>query len=220
MSLTRYEGEIQTYANADIEKTVALANGQLKLHLLLMLNCGMTQKDVSDLLKSQIDLKAGIISRKRSKTKDKVNTPKVSYQLWPSTLAELTKHMSKLPGLRALTTKSGQAWCRKETTESGKIKKADNIATLWSNFKKANPDAKFLKTLKALKKSSSSLLRNSKFAEFHEYFLGHSEKTISGRNYSKLDQNDFKAAIAWLGEQYGVAKVVKAETASPVTPSP
>lgn len=136
MGFARWEGEIQTYSNADIKKTVATANGQLKLHCLLMLNCGMTQKDISDLLKSQIDLKAGTISRKRSKTKDKANTPLVSYQLWPSTLAELTKHLSKHPGLKALTTKSGQAWCRKETTESGKIKKADNVATLWKKLKR------------------------------------------------------------------------------------
>ena len=207
MSFTRWEAQIETYSNADIKKTVELATGQLKLHLLLMLNCGMTQKDISDLLKTQVDLQNGIIKRKRSKTKDKAKTPLVSYQLWASTLTELKKHISKHPTL-ALTTKSDQAWCRKETTESGKIKKADNVATLWKNLKDANPQAEYLKTLKAFKKSSASLLRNNpRFAEFHEFFLGHSEKTIAGRNYAKLDQNTFTAAIEWLGEQYKVAKM-------------
>jgi hypothetical protein len=206
MSFTRWEAQIETYSNADIKKTVELATGQLKLHLLLMLNCGMTQKDISDLLKTQVDLQKGVIKRKRSKTKDNTKTPLVSYQLWASTLAELKTHISKHPTL-ALTTKSDQAWCRKETTESGKIKKADNVATLWKNLKDTNPTAEFLKTLKAFKKSSASLLRNNpRFAEFHEYFLGHSEKTIAGRNYAKLDQTTFTTAIKWLGEQYGVAK--------------
>jgi integrase len=205
MSFPRFTKEIQTYSNADIKKTVKLATGQLKLHLLLMLNCGMTQKDISDLRKDQIDLKSGKITRKRSKTKLNESTPLVTYQLWPSTLSELKTHLSSHPVL-ALTTKSGQAWCRKETLASGKIKKADNVATLWKNLKAANPKATYLDTLKALKKSSASLLRNeARFAEFHQLFLGHSEKTIAGRNYAKLNQDTFRSAIKWLGSQYGIS---------------
>ncbi|NTV80798.1 MAG: hypothetical protein HGA24_05170, partial [Candidatus Aminicenantes bacterium] len=51
-----------------------------------MLNCGMTQKDVSDLLVSEVDWDEGRIIRKRSKTADVENVPVVNYLLWPETI--------------------------------------------------------------------------------------------------------------------------------------
>lgn len=212
MGFTRWEGPIQTYPIADVKKTVELAKGQLKLHLLLMLNCGMTQKDISDLLKTQIDFKAGVIKRKRSKTKNKKNTPLVCYNLWPSTLAALQTHLSDHETL-ALTTKSGASWLHKSTRENGKIKKTDNVATLWANLKKANPKATYLKTLKSFKKTSATLIRNEpKFAEFYQYFLGHSEKSIAGKSYADLEPAVFETAINWIGKQLGVDQIQKSES--------
>ena len=203
IGFTQWTKEIAVYEIPDIKKTLALAPGQLKLHVLLMLNCGMTQKDISDLLKSQIDMKAGTITRKRSKTEFKKGTPLVSYPLWSSTLTELKKHLSPHPSL-ALTTKTGQAWVRKATRADGMLSKADNIATNWRNMKNAHPEATFLKTLISLKKSSSSLLRNSdKYAEFYEYFIGHSDKTTGAKSYGKLDKKKFNQAVAWLAQKYG-----------------
>lgn len=204
MRFPQWTPEIETYSTSEISETVKLASGQLKLHILLMINCGMTQRDISELKHEQIDWKTGVITRKRSKTELSKKTPLVSYKLWKDTLRELKKHLSKDPVL-ALTTKSGKPWCRKEIKQDGRLYKADNIATLWRNLRKRNPDAVFLKSLKAVKKTSASLLRNNtEFSEFHDFFLGHSEKTTAGRNYAKLDQNKFANAVIWLGRQYGL----------------
>jgi integrase len=206
LKFPRWTKAIVTYSNANVKKTVRLATGQLKLHLLLMLNCGMTQKDISDLRKDQINIKAGTISRKRSKTELQANTPLVTYHLWPSTLAELKRHLSSHDTL-ALTTKSGQAWCRKETTESGKIRKADNVATLWKNLKDANPKATYLTTLKAFKKSSATLLRNeATYSQYYNFFLGHSERGVANVSYAALKPETFKSACHWLGKQFGIAE--------------
>ena len=204
MNFKAYHKEIEIYEIKDVKQTLALATGQLKLHLLLMLNCGMTQKDISDLKKTQIDFKEGTITRRRSKTEDEQNTPLVCYPLWKATLKELKANLSEHPTL-ALTTKSGQAWVRKSTRDDGGLSKADNVATLWRNLKKANPEAKFLKTLISLKKTSSSLLvNNPDYTMYHRFFLGHSEKAISGISYAKFDKAIFAHSVEWLAKQYGV----------------
>lgn len=56
-----------------------------KLYILLMLNCGMTQKDISDLRVEEVDWQEGRIIRKRSKTSKHENVPTVSYLLWQET---------------------------------------------------------------------------------------------------------------------------------------
>ena len=209
MRFNRWTKDIVIYEIADIKKTLALASGQTKLHILLMLNAGMTQIDISKLRKSQISFENGTITRKRSKTELLENTPLVCYPLWTETLEELKKHFSKHPTL-ALTTKSGQDWVRKQTLSSGKLKKCDNVATQWGNLKKANPKATFLRTLKSLKKTSSTLIFNNRdFSMYHQLFLGHSAKTISLINYSKFDQAIFRQAIMWLAEQFGLNKATR-----------
>ena len=62
-----------------------------KLYLLLMLNCGMYQNDIAELLDEEVNWKNGTITRARSKTRDR-NGPVVTYKLWPETFALLKKH--------------------------------------------------------------------------------------------------------------------------------
>jgi hypothetical protein len=88
------------------------ATGQLRLHLLLMANCGFTQEDISDLLDTEVDWRAGRITRKRSKTHDHSNVPVVNYKLWPPTFALLKEYRSGRE--RVMLTASGKCWKRKE----------------------------------------------------------------------------------------------------------
>ncbi len=198
---------VETYPLEDIKKLLSLLNGttnQLKLHVLLMLNCGMTQKDISDLKKAEIDLKKGVIVRKRSKTKDQKRTPIVTYKLWATTKAELAKHLSK-DTILALTTKSGKPWLRKETKADGTLSKTDNIATSWRNLKAKHKDAKYIGALISLKKTSASLLRNSNdYKECFRFFLGHSETNVAEKHYAQLTAEKMAAASDWLAEQYQI----------------
>ena len=60
---------LQILAMRAIVGLVTNTSDRTKLYILLMLNCGMTQKDVADLQKTEVDWDAGYISRKRSKTR-------------------------------------------------------------------------------------------------------------------------------------------------------
>lgn len=76
-----------------------------RLHTLLALNCGMTQKEIADLTPSNIDLRKGTITRKRTKTAKHKTAPTVTYKLWDETLQLLKKH-----GLNTTTHKIQYEW--------------------------------------------------------------------------------------------------------------
>ena len=57
--------EIKVFKQNEIEELWLAANKRMRLFILLALNCGMTQKDISDLKPSEVNSKAGTISRKR-----------------------------------------------------------------------------------------------------------------------------------------------------------
>lgn len=58
-----------------------------------MLNCAMTQSDLNNLKRDEIDLKAGRIIRIRKKAEKYPNPPVVNYKLWNLTLKHLKKQM-------------------------------------------------------------------------------------------------------------------------------
>ena len=80
---------VETFTDGEIKKLLAKATGQLKLHILLMLNCGYRSTDISDLRDDQVDWTEGRIKRKRSKTENHEDVPEVDYKLWPETFSLL-----------------------------------------------------------------------------------------------------------------------------------
>jgi integrase len=194
---------IKTLTNDEILCLIAEATGQTKLHLLLMLNIGATQKDISDLTKAQVDIKAGTITRKRSKTRGKRTVPTVTYPLWKTTLAELKKHWSDHPTL-ALTTRGGMSW--QETAinaETGKLEKRDGIV---SNFRHLRKRCDIDTTLKVFRSTSGDRIGQSKeYRELRSLFLGHSNKLMADRRYGNAPNELLAEAVTWLGEQYGMS---------------
>ena len=63
-----------------------MVSRRTKLYLLLMLNAGMYQADVSDLGADEVNWQAGTITRKRSKRWKAVGSMSVTYKLWPETV--------------------------------------------------------------------------------------------------------------------------------------
>jgi integrase len=179
----------------EIRKQLGAAHGPMKLHLLLMLNAGFYQSDISDLKKSEINWELGTITRKRSKTKDRPDTPEVTWKLWPEAFELLTQQRSS-DRVLALTARSGNPWVTKELREDGKLKKTDRIQ---SNYRRLCALTGIKRPLKSLRKTSANLLASHKdYARFAGYFLGHADQSIKDRHYVDVPQDLFNEALEWL----------------------
>lgn len=195
---------IPTFTNDEVNVLLRTATGQHRLHLLLMLNTGMTQKDISDLRKDQIDLRARFIERRRSKTAKQKNTPLIRYPLWPETKRLLQEHLSEDP-IYALLTQKGRRWVRKELREDNTLKKADNIATLFQHLRRKIKMTGAGKSLKIFRKTSATRLNGEpRYRDLRFWFLGHTARTVADRHYAAESQALLAEAIQWLGDQYGL----------------
>ena len=198
-------GEIQVFSFDEITHLLTEANDRTRLYILLMLNCAMTQVDIATLLIDEVDWENGRIIRKRSKTSKFENVPVVDYQLWGHTfeLLKQEKNKDESKGL-VLLNKNGEPLRTEKLTADGKYKKTDNIKNSMDRLKKK---LGIKIPLKALKKTSASLLRNSeRFSGLESLFLGHSPRSMAHQHYAQVPQDLLDAGIQWLGEQYGIAE--------------
>ncbi|MEQ8789939.1 MAG: hypothetical protein RIC55_26830 [Pirellulaceae bacterium] len=194
--------KVVIFEKSEIKTLLREASERTTLFILLMLNCGMTQKDIADLDVSEIEWKACRITRKRSKTRHFESVPEVSYLLWPKTLRLLRKHRSAADHGPALVNASGSALLHVEVQDDGKLKKNDNIRNAFNRLRaKTGID----KPLKSLKKTSASLIRgSSRFASLEQLFLGHAPQRMSDKHYTVPPQTLLDEAISWLGVEFGV----------------
>jgi integrase len=175
---------VEVFAVADVRRMLAAAGGQLRLHVLLGLNCGMTQVDIGDLHPSEVSLEAGTIRRKRSKTSEHEGVPVVTYPLWPETLALLRRYASTNPG-HVLLTKTGRPWSK------------DSIGLAFRRLCKRLNDLPG--SFKLLRKTSASRLESDdRYARHSLMFLGHSPRSIKDRHYVQPDPARFAEAVQWL----------------------
>jgi integrase len=189
---------IKTWTVEEAQHVISEAPGKLKLALMLMLNTGMTQVDVSDLLDTEVNWTEGTITRKRSKTRDQKDVPVVCYKLWPFTFQLLQQYRSGQE--RVLLTESSKPYVRAELID-GKLVKSDNIR---SNFAHLQKRLKFKKSLKLLRKTAATMLESHPvYGRYTSHFLGHSPRSIKDKHYAAPSQELFDEAIAWLGQQFG-----------------
>lgn len=189
---------IKTVETSEVKRLIEAAPGQLKLHVLLMINCGFTQIDISDLKPSEVDWKAGRIKRKRSKTDHEEDVPIVDYPLWPETFALLQEYGHR-EGDHALLTESGRCWVRDYLKPDGRRSKVDNIKSNFAHLKKRG---KLNYSLKRLRKTSSTLLGKDHPDSLVTLFLGQSPRTIATRHYQAPDQGRFDSAVMGLRAAY------------------
>jgi len=183
---------VPTIPDSDVRKLIDAAPGQLRLHLLLMANCGMTQVDISDLKSGEVDWEKGRIERKRSKTEDHDSVPVVNYPLWPETW-RLLREYGRREGERALETESGRPWVRDVIKPDGKRSKVDAIK---SNYVHLQRKTGLDYPMRLLRKTSASLLETKKdYARYATLFLGHSPRSIADRHYVVPSQKNFDRAI-------------------------
>jgi integrase len=191
---------VHTWTPAEARHVIGEAPGKLKLALLLMLNCGMTQRDISDLKDSEVDWRAGRIIRERSKTAGHASTPTVNYKLWPLTRKLLREHRSGSE--RVLLTASGKPYVRSEMVK-GKLVKADGFK---SNYAHLQRRLKFKKPMKLLRKTAASILESHEtYGRLTSLFLGHAPSSVKDRHYAAPPQALLDEAVLWLGMQLGLA---------------
>ena len=202
------QGKIRPFSNPELKTILQAAPDRTRLYILLMLNCGYTQADISDLEQEQVQ--DGRITRKRSKTKSCEGVPTVSYKLWPETLALLEKYRSADP-LRVLLNMDGKPLRVERIKEDGKYTKTDNIATAYFRLCRGTLEQKHPKPLKMLRKTSPSRLEGSgEYASCARWFLGHAPRGVADRNYIAPPQDLFDKAVEWLREQYDLAAALAA----------
>jgi integrase len=189
---------VRTWTVEEFKQVFSKATGQMRLHLLLMANCGMLQTDISDLLDTEVDWEQGRLIRRRSKTRDVGDVPVVNYKLWPLTFELLKEYRSG--GEAVLLTEGGRRWVDKRLAE-GRLVKADNVASCYAWLKKR---AKFDKPLKQVRKTSASLIESHReYGRYKDHFLGHSPRGMANRHYAAPSVELFDEIVKWLGKQYG-----------------
>jgi integrase len=202
LQITTPSAPIVVFTMAELQTLLSNASDRTKLYILLMLNCAMTQKDVADLLKTEVDWDAGYVSRKRSKTKGWANVPVVRYVLWLETLRLLRQECNSDPSEQVLLNNVGGNLWSEELQPNGKLKKNDNIRNAFARLTKKT---KINKPLKSLKKTSATLIRgNAKYTSLESLFLGHAPQSMADKHYAAIPQELLDEAITWLGGEYGL----------------
>lgn len=191
----------KTLDREQIQKLQETANGRTRLYLLLGLNCAMTQQDIADLQQTEVDWSAGIITRKRSKTSDFDNVPVVSYRLWTSTFDLLKQERSQDPE-RVLLTREGNPLKTEQITAKQKLTKSDAVRLA---LRRLSEKSEVPFTMKMLKKSAASLLRNHRqYRGLESLFLDHAPTSMADKHYTGVPQELLDEAVAWLGQELGI----------------
>lgn len=155
-----------------------------KLYLLLGLNCGWTQVDISSLTGDMLHLGGPTPYLERTRSKTGVFG---RWALWPETVSLLKAELLKNPrrkGELVLLTQDG-----KPVVWQGANSKTDSVALAWRRLLDRSGLAV---PYKYLRKTGSQLIRNIGGMELSEAFLAHSDQTTGDhynafRNWSKLD---------------------------------
>ncbi len=195
---------VETVDKADLANLLIHANDRARLYIMLALNCGMTQQDISDLRHSEVDLKAGTITRRRSKTRGRENVPTVKYPLWPETIELLRQEASEHPTL-FLTNVKGAPLIAGSIQPNGKLIRTCNVSSAWIRLGNKLVKDDVLRenfAFKYLRKTSASAIESHDTHYRHKtLFLGHAGATQGDRHYSKAAQESFARAIDWLHDE-------------------
>lgn len=193
----------ETLSVGQVGELLRASSGQTRLYILLGLNCGMTQKDISDLSHTDVNWTNGVITRKRSKTRKHEGVPVVSYRLWPETIELLQRFRSKADTV--LVNNNGNRLCLESLDRDGNYKKTDNIKNA---FIRVVSKTSFSKPFKLLRKTSSTLINSdNRFRGLDQLFLGHAPQSIAEKHYTATTEAALDEALAFLRMTYEVDSI-------------
>jgi len=115
------------FSPAEIRELWNLATQRTRLYLLLGLNCGFTQVDISSLHWSHYDKEAGVINRLRNKTKHHERSVRQVFELWPETKCLLEKFAKPISSGLMLRTDKDNELLTRQINDDGSYTKSDSI---------------------------------------------------------------------------------------------
>jgi hypothetical protein len=183
--------EVAPLSVEEVRAVVDKTSGILRLFVLLMLNCGLTQKDISDLRPAEYA--GGRITRRRSKTSRR-NGRVVSWPLWAPTRALLDEY-GQPGGSHLLVTTTGKLWVRDELV-NGKRRKSDSIQSIARRAGIGIP-------LRRLRQTSGDRIRMRYGKHVADHFLAHGQNVVD-QSYFSRQQAELDEAVAWLGSEFGL----------------
>ncbi|MBI1347228.1 hypothetical protein GC163_13185 [bacterium] len=164
-----------TFKPEEIKAILAAATDEQRLHYLLMLNCGMTQIDLSDLTADMINIKQGTLTRRRTKHEhqESAEIPTVVYTLWKPVI-ELLKAHGKLDGTeRVFTNREGLPLLRGA--------RRDTVAEA---FKSVKAKTGIKKSLKVFRKTGATILGSNKdYRTWRNIYLANTPKEVTDKSY-------------------------------------
>ncbi len=184
----------QFFKVKDVKRLYKTASDRVKLWILLGLNCGYVQSDISSLEPGMVDWENGVIRRDRQKT-----GVESQHRLWPITLKMLREQATDGPLL--LTTATGQPLIREEIRDDGTPSKTDMIAHTFADLKK---DEKVALSFKHFRKTAADAIAKQ-FQDkpwLVELFLAHSDPRMR-KHYTRQHYDELHNAIEWLGVHFG-----------------
>ena len=203
MSIRITNGKPQHFTVEQVRQFLSAAKGRVRLYLLLSLNCGYYQGDISDLRPDQVDWDRGHIRRKRSKTSGYESVREVDYPLWTETFNLLQRYRSSDPD-HVLTTSHGTPLVRRRLNKSGNASGTDSVRLAWRWFcRQQGYDP--LPQMKVMRKTAANLLeQHPTYGRCSIHFLGHSPRGVAAKHYLDVPQDLFDEAVRWLGSQFGM----------------
>lgn len=186
----------ETWTVAQVRAALDAADERLRLYLFLMVQCGMYQADLTNLLKEEIDLDAGTLTYGRRKNEKHDDQIRPTYQLWPETLDLLRRHLSDHPTL-ALTTERGTPLTqtvptRYDTIHQRYLRLCGKLG--WT----ARPE------LSDLRKTAANILDHKCGVAARKYYLARSPKGVDEQFYIVPRPGEFAAHLLTLRKELGI----------------
>ena len=168
-----------------------------RLYILLALNCGYTQKDISTLEHKHIDWKAGIIDRPRHKTGSDQK-----HKLWPVTLRLLKAEVSDPAKHQlALLGKNGNRLVTEKIRDDGIPSVTDAVKLAFNRVKVKLGMADDERGFATFRKTGSNILKKHFGNEVCDLYLAHTTKATR-KHYTTETYDTYFDALDWLGRHF------------------
>ena len=189
--------DIKFYTNDEIHSLLNNADYQLKLWILLVINCNMAQIDINALTSRTIDWEKKTLTYKRIKTKKSRRVPQVEYPLWDCTYDLLLEYKDR----------EGSLFSRPDGNPLVIHNLNGKTDFIGKEFGKLCTKVGITsdRTFKHLRNTSATKLNNNPiYHQYRRHFLGHKKESIADLHYAAVYQAEFAKAVMWLAEDYGL----------------
>ncbi len=184
------------------------ATPRTKLYILLALNCGFTQKDLSTLDHSHIDYKAGEVRRERNKT-----GIRQVHCLWPLTLKLLRAEVKPAAAGPVLKNENGGPLITETIRDNGHVSTTDCVKLAFNRLKKQVKLGEDVRGFACFRKTSANAIAE-RFEDDRlvDLFLAHSDGAMR-KHYTEQHYKTYFEAVQWLADYFDLEKPVKARRA-------